>query len=240
MPGDWQSEFHKVYALDDGEIIRLVPSPFIPERVDFLDTLDWNGLGRKPQILSCVITWDGTNLRLFSAVEVVPRDMANALRQVGGIWPQDTDLPREKLSRRVDGDWVIRVGATTDQKIAALAPLLLGQGKTLALKPVERDVIVASGTFDYKPREAAQQPSTLYPQIRLYSGPRRSESSSACQTKEDMLNELGEVLNHPMIIEALSGKSSQRVLSAESKSTSLYPYKGKAISDEKLMRYWGW
>jgi len=66
-----------------------------------------------------------------------------------GLWTDEFSLPHALGNERLPGDWIIRRGATPEQKLASLQKILAKTSAafTADKKLVKRDVIVAHGTF---------------------------------------------------------------------------------------------
>jgi hypothetical protein len=98
------------------------------------------GQGPQRELMSQSMTFGGT------------QDVRGVLRDVVGVAPHETDLPRDLLGRDLPGDWVVRRSVTTAERMAGFTQLLsqeLGRTYRSELRPVEREVIVVRGTYAY-------------------------------------------------------------------------------------------
>lgn len=146
----WREKFDAVYRLEDGENAKFIPAPFIEERAAYHREAH-PGVGNTPGQYG--FKWkDGKLLRgasWWSAPGTVASALAKAgvegvdLEGFGGVY----DMP-------VAGDWIVRDGATREQVLAdierILADVTNGQIKVQKVQ-VEKDVIVARGTYKQKP-----------------------------------------------------------------------------------------
>ena len=155
---DWRMQFQKTYGLGDGEVLRHIAPPYGPERRAWWDaTRGEHDYDLRPG-WTMLFDFDGTPKYQTS---VSPGSLDMGLRACFGNWNSsdwfgniDASVP---VGMNVGGDWVVRVGATTDQKMAALGPILskhLGRPVRFERRRVTQDVIVARGS--YAPRTAGE------------------------------------------------------------------------------------
>jgi len=150
--GDWRDNFNKVYALADGQTVKLVGKPYIPERQAFWNH-EQNGHGFKLSgSESMTISWDGAaaHWQLMSGGE---NSLGNVM-QCGAklkAWELDESIP---AMLPFPGDWVFRKNATTKQIMDALAPMLslrIGRSVHFEKRTASRDVIVVRGKYHFVP-----------------------------------------------------------------------------------------
>jgi hypothetical protein len=75
------------------------------------------------------------------------------LNGIAGLLSYDFSAPRDLLRVELPGDWIVRRGASTDQRMAALETLLQSQGKPVHFEKrrVPREIVVAHGSFHFQP-----------------------------------------------------------------------------------------
>jgi RNA polymerase sigma factor (sigma-70 family) len=163
----WRTEFDSVYTLDDGEAIRRIPPPYIEARKGFLQdnyhpipSAEPGGNGvvgsrstgnttDPPDAM--YLEWDPVTHR----VEKIRRlnwgywRFESLTVNLIGLRPEQFSMPTSLMDRELPGDWVMRKGATPEQKLASFAKTL---EKTPAAfrfekKTLPRDVVVMKGTF---------------------------------------------------------------------------------------------
>jgi RNA polymerase sigma factor (sigma-70 family) len=177
---EWMKKFGAAYQLKEGEYAKRVPSPFVPERWDFVR-------GRFPgasdKSLAGLLTMgvlfveaDGTTVSYRAMVSTDAIDFDQPTRQVrakhmslrsliaystGRIGPEvvfdDRARDRDVFT---ECDFVIRKNAPLDKLLPDLQKAI-GQCEmdvpkthpTLSLKEEERDVYVVSGKFKITPRK---------------------------------------------------------------------------------------
>jgi len=153
---NWQPRFNEVYGLREGEVLRNVAPPFIPERQAFWNSEQrrYGGQGGVPlsDLSVLTVSWDGTTGR-WACLSGGQSTVANVVQMCVGLkaWEMDTStlgtLP-------MPGDWVFRKGATTQQKMDGLAQFLSARvGRTVRLvqRPMMHDTIIVSGDYHFSP-----------------------------------------------------------------------------------------
>jgi hypothetical protein len=203
--------FNAAYALEPNEVARRVLPPFIPERSNALaSTFLVNGRSRPPTAAGFI--WNGAQPTLAFAYQGGNPKVWSLFQSFAKAWPQDTDIPQDILSKDVPGDWVVRVGAGSTEIMAALATSLadeIGPGMTIRAEPMERDVIVARGKFQFTP--VIDSPDQNYhDRIIFFRGAtvqdvKKLRIQSNGNDLESTLKTLGRILNRRIVIEAELG-----------------------------------
>lgn len=148
----WKKKFNEVYGLQPGQTVKFVGEPMIPERQDYWDTQSTTGKNFPVANQFMVFSWDGSEAKWILAgggpntVQFILLKGANLKRwQVDSTMPEDLNLP---------GDWVVRKGASTEEVMAGLAPILsqkLGHPVHFEKRKVIADVIFARGPYHFVP-----------------------------------------------------------------------------------------
>ncbi len=160
----WRAAFDAVYTLNEGEIIRNIRPPYIPQRDGFIhDIFDAarpnrsNGsvAGSKAELaappVALFLEWDPATHRVerwtrpdghFWQVESLVVNLVE-------LTPDQTMIPNSLGLVHVSGDWVIRKGATPQEKLLAFETICRGTPAafTAAQEMITRDVIVAKGAY---------------------------------------------------------------------------------------------
>jgi hypothetical protein len=155
--GPYTAELERVYKLDKNQVLKRVPRPYIPER------MDWYRAEQKEQAALIpkgpdyiVFYWDDQKGLRNEAMDFgydklpVRRVLDSALK----LNSYEIEGPDELLSLDVAGDWVVRKDADTAQKLQALAAIIKAQhGRTVRFEKrgLPREVIVAGGTWNFTP-----------------------------------------------------------------------------------------
>ena len=155
-PLAWRPRFDQVYGLAPGEALKRVEPPFIPERNAF-----WAESRRQlsppaqrvatPDDLSLGLEWDGTEPKWTFAGG--NRDLYYALQTVVGLapWELDESIPRDL---KLPGDWVTRRGASREQLLGALGPIVskqLGRPVRFEKRSGPREAVVVRGSYAFSP-----------------------------------------------------------------------------------------
>lgn len=144
---DWRKRFDAVYRLENGEVVKRVAPPFIPEREDFLSAMD-------PQRRTVVSNagyrfgWNGSLKNVAGPMQA--QTLGSTLIYVLRVPGYRVEISGTARGMRVSGDWVVRDRADEGEKLAALAKILerdWGFKSRYERKDVEREVIVARGTW---------------------------------------------------------------------------------------------
>jgi len=155
--GPYTAEMERVYKLDRNEVLKRVPRPYIPER------MDWYRAEQKEQAALIpkgpdymVFFWDEQkglrNEAMGFGYDKLP--VRHVLDSALKLNSYEIEGPDELLSLDVAGDWVVRRDADTAKKLQVLAAVVKGQhGRTVRFerREVPREVIVASGTWNFQP-----------------------------------------------------------------------------------------
>lgn len=206
-----------VYGLAPAQNVKRVFPPFGPEREQASSSIRMRPNDPMPQ--SAIFTWNGTAPRSQSWNRDA-MDFAQVLKEVMLVQPQDADVPRHLLGLAVSGDWVIREGATQQQRIIdtiGATEDVVGEGMTLKLEPMEREAIVVRGGFQF---ERTRTPNGTANQLTVSEVPgSRDRVMAITQTPREMLLRLGELMSRPMVIEIEADQKSQAFVVKYDKST---------------------
>lgn len=149
-PADWRSRFDAVYRLDDGQILKRIGRPFIPERIRYLDRRNLSGMFDMSHGI-CVFQFEDGRAEWNHWTAEKPTIEA-LLRCCAGVPRYKLEMDEFDRMEEFEGDWVIRKDATQEQSVAAIArEISLARNWTVVFnkQTIERDVFVARGT--YKP-----------------------------------------------------------------------------------------
>jgi hypothetical protein len=201
----WRRNFDAVYRLDEGEIVRHIPTPYIPERETWARAERINGDYFVPD-WPMGFRWDGTlhnyslgggGSTLLTAFEECRYDIDNvAFGPEGSASLKHLPLP---------GDWIIRKDADEDQRIAALQQVVVKELKrpiAIVKRHLERDVIVASGQFQLHPLPQVKDKRYLwlFTDSIVESSPRGGGSGSLAK----LLQRIGDYTQRYVVNESTS------------------------------------
>jgi RNA polymerase sigma factor (sigma-70 family) len=196
---DWRARFAEAYHLDDGEVLKRVAPPFIPERGRYLKDRQIDQFG---DMRTGISVFQGENGQAdWNQWTGQPPTVENILRTCA-------HLPRYKLQmddfdrmRTVEGDWVIRAGASEADRIAGIARQIGLATEWLVRfekRKIERDVFVAHGK--YAPTAAPPSPGEP-PLIHLYLDKHGQPNNRSVDNLAAFLVTLGETMDTEIIDE---------------------------------------
>ena len=148
----WRQGFDRAYALAPGQVLRIVPPPFVPERNDFWESQRnrFGGASTLERSQSLSIAW-GAEPRLVSVQFTTAADqpynsLPHVLSLAASITSLDLDASVPTTSKFFAGDLIFRPRASVEQVMQALAPLVsqkLGRPVRFERKQARVAVIVA-------------------------------------------------------------------------------------------------
>lgn len=157
---EWRVQFDKVYRLDEGEVLRYIAEPYIPERGDFFFyqfsrwgwfSVPMRNMPRIPE--STVLTWDEKKNQVKGGMDYGHKRLINVFWDFG-FYEREFEADPVLLEQRIPGDWIKREGAAREELLEAFEKIL---NERLSLRirfvpdEVERDVFICKGTFDFHP-----------------------------------------------------------------------------------------
>jgi len=140
----WRKHFNEVYALPDGQDLKQILPPYIPERQQYFDSILLDTRFFKQNIV--VFEWHGESDFNHS---VYQPETANAiLRYVIEIPTYTVIMDENDRQVMFPGDWIIRPNLSDEKRLAAFADLMEHQthwGKHFEKRAIADEVIVATG-----------------------------------------------------------------------------------------------
>lgn len=234
----WRQRFNKVYCLEDGQVLKRIPPPFIPERKEYYrneHSRRARGTKRPPDYI--IFHWDG---------ELKSRGQGFGHRRVPlklvlngslGINRNKYEGPDELLAVEVPGDWIVRKGASEEQKLRALEGILaneIGRNVRFVKRTVERKAIVASGSFKYRRLPVAQDD----PCVLMFSGDSVDENGGGGGTADsvgEFLGAIGNRANVP-VIDQTEPSGQVRIPFKHYRSAYLSEVQDPAEKEERLIQ----
>ncbi len=157
---EWRVQFDKVYRLDEGEVLRYIAEPYIPERGDFFFYQFsrwgrfWLPMKYMPRIPeSAELIWDEKKNQVKGGMRAGRKDLRALLWELG-FYEREYECDPILLEQRIAGDWVKREGAAREELLDAFEKILnekLNLEISFVPDEVERDAFICSGTFVFHP-----------------------------------------------------------------------------------------
>lgn len=201
---DWEPRFHEVYRLEDNEVLKHIPPPFIPERAAYYrhsSPGQAEEIPRSPDMFQ--FHWNG-QLKQYGMMFAGGRvTLVSALGAVG-FERHEYDAPAGLLKARLPGDWIVRTTSDKQQRAAALEPILskqLNRRIRITRRMVDRDVIVVRGEYQYQPLpEVGIQ---RFQSVHIYADILDADEGAGGGTASlaDFLAHVGDHMNMPVIDE---------------------------------------
>jgi hypothetical protein len=235
----WHERFDAVYKLAPGEGIKIVPPPWIAERLPFhRDRISENNTTGAIALL--IEQQRNGSLHVASSLVGLPGvtdggySVGDALADIVGIPAEEVDLPAALLKTQVRGDWVYRNDLPPELRLAALmkviAPLAGGRTYELVRRPQEREVIVVSGKFKFQPLPGATDDEGK-PAIHLFvrdgePATMPSGVGGGAAGIRTVLKQLSEITGYPVVFDTpltndmrVSWRQQESVVQMEEKRT---------------------
>ncbi len=167
---DLAEEFHKIYRLEAGEIVKFIKAPFVLGRQEYLHTVGYGpDAGLQPVGLQhgpawqTGFQWDG-QLKTHSGYGSDSPRLWWVLRLVLDIQEYDFEIPTGLNVPLPYGDWIVRAGSPLAEQFGALEEILhaeLNRAIHFEKRTVEREVIVAIGRYEFKAHPSGDYPDYI-------------------------------------------------------------------------------
>ena len=159
----WRDRFDMVYSLDDGEVLRWVRYPYIPERQIYAtEELHYYAAKNPPPPGYMFFRWDGT---LYNwALSMAEGSLGQVLRHIG-LNRYEYNGPEKIRMLKLGGDWIERKNAPVEDKLIALEQILqdeLGRTITFEKRTVSRESIIVRGQYKHVPIAGTKHPKRIY------------------------------------------------------------------------------
>lgn len=147
----WKARFDSVYRLDDGQKLKRIGKPFIPERFRYFayhNERQARNIPEGPDMM--VFRWDGSlkrNARHYGEVK-----LKHALESMINWQNVDYEGAKDILELRESSDWIADSEASTADllnEFGRIVTEITGRKLRIEKKTVERDVIVARGQYEF-------------------------------------------------------------------------------------------
>lgn len=211
----WRENFNQVYGLGAGQQVKYVPPPFVAARNLFWMAEQRRQGAARPEDLrgneSLTVEWDGPSPHWRSVTLLTT--LGAALQNAAGIRRADLDAS-VPASMPLEGDWVVRKGATADQVAQGIAAVLsqkLQRTVRLERRSAEHDTIVVRGTYRFTP--LAGKPDNGVVELIGDPPPRNLASQIQNITLGELLAGLAQISGLSIIDE--TGESSRKVTIAD-------------------------
>ena len=151
---EWEDKFYDVYKLKEGEVLKRISQPFIPERNDYYKNEHYyqaQTIQDPPDYFQFL--WNG-KLNNYGLGFIGGGTKLRDVLRIMDLNKYDYECSDELLNLNVPGDWILRENSTIEERIKALENILnieLNKHIKFEKKEVEQDVLVAKGTYNFTP-----------------------------------------------------------------------------------------
>jgi len=148
----WREKFDAVYHLNAGETVKWIRPPFIAERAEYYRQMHPDRAKNDPRPpVRWLFHWDGKQIdpQRYTYGTGGRVSLRYLLDQVTELRPEQYSMPRRFLELPVEGDWMVREGATIDERMAGIGEAISRNGDKIRFekKRLDRDVVVVRGSF---------------------------------------------------------------------------------------------
>jgi hypothetical protein len=168
----WRTAFDATYQLDEGEVLKCIAPPFIPQRHQYLLTIEPNLIGQTDRVIANQIyrfEWDDG---LVSKEQVAPRrflELSSVIENVVGLGSYEYEGLAHLLNLPVTGDWIVREGAPTEQLLVNLEHIVQEQRQwSIGFVKQQVDAIVIRASGNYRFRTLPERPAE--DSVHVYTG----------------------------------------------------------------------
>ena len=170
---DLAKEFHDIYSLEKQEIIKLIKPPFVLGRQEYFQIpTSWYGsvfLSLERQgALQFNLIWDGelqkTPFSTYTYTHVPPK-LERILLWTLCMPYYDFNLPKELDIKISYGDWIVRTKSSLADQLKALEEIVYAETNRairFEKRKVEREVIVAKGSYEFRPHPNGISPNHIH------------------------------------------------------------------------------
>jgi RNA polymerase sigma factor (sigma-70 family) len=223
--GAWRQRFETAYRLKDGENIKHIPQPFMPEREKYYR----NEGALRDQVKAIksppsffVFRQDDKGLHEWGlGFGSAPRTLQEVLHDVFGLEQYQIQGPKDLLDLNLSGDWTVREGTNIEALLSGLEETLRSETKRnihFEKRDVAREVIVARGKatveagWDRRVHIYAENSSSLH-------------AGGGSGNMDEFLRQVGDELGLPVTNEVSS--DGQKIFSWEKHSDASFARMGK-------------
>lgn len=156
-------EFHDIYRLDEGEVIKLIKPPFVLGRQEYFQnpTSFYGPIFlslENPGAFQVNLIWDGEQLKKPDSGYTSthrPRTLEFILHLTLRMLYDEFNLPKELDIKMPYGDWIVRLDSPRDERLRALEEIIYAEtNRAIRFEKRsvgERDTIIVTGRYSFKP-----------------------------------------------------------------------------------------
>jgi hypothetical protein len=170
------------------------------------------GVNQAPPQFQCFLWDNGIDLRKDRPVFTGAATLKDALDRIVGLSVFEYELPAGLADVNLPGDWVVRKPSSKEQRLAAFERIVRdGTGRSIVFQPscVEREVIVAGGSFLFQPLSGTYNDSWIHVYADRLDPDTRGGGGSGSLAK--FIRYLGEINFNQQVIDETEGDRDAQV-----------------------------
>jgi len=199
-----KGRFNQAYALAPGQFLKHVAPPFVPERAEYLQSVDNMHMfdaTKTDQLFA--FQWDGHSAD-FWRWSAAKATVGQVIHDLLGMPTYKLDMSPELYRRPMPGDWVQRPGASLEEQLVDLSRILEAEQHVYVRfekKEGMRPVLIATGQLGFKSLNPAGTHGKEA-MVHFYLGkPPRQPNGMATGDVRGMFQAIGESLGREVIDE---------------------------------------
>jgi len=163
----WRAAFDAAYRLEDGQDLKCVAPPFIPERGQYLASIEPSLAGQTDRVLANRLYQFKWNNGLEDNTQVGTNrylELSTVLEEVIGLDSYEYEGLPHLLNLPLTGDWIVRKEASTEQLLGTLEHIVKNQRWSIGFVKQQVDAIVirASGSYRFRPLPQLRGDQTVH------------------------------------------------------------------------------
>jgi len=198
-----EERFYNVYHLKKNEVLKRIAPPLIPERAHYYCGSFFVDVIPDLRIPNSFIFHQDPSLKRWGSSMAKSWRVDGVLRSIIGLASYEFSGRQDLLDTKLSGDWIVRPKATIEEKLKALEYIVSEvSGKCLRFekRKVKGEALVAFGIYQYQPL-----PNMEKDWLHLFSDtPSEGGGGGTAQSFHELLWELGDLVNIPVVNESLS------------------------------------
>jgi hypothetical protein len=165
---DWRDKFNDVYKMEEGEALKRIAPPFIPERKTYYlkEEREQAKLIAEPPTYF-TFRWTGSSFQKwgYGFSDSAGMTIRGVLQQVLGLQAYEYQIRQDASAFRLKGDWMADATSEMETKLQKLCDIVRdakGPSLRFTQKEIEQPVIVASGTYTFRVIEGTYETTSVH------------------------------------------------------------------------------
>jgi hypothetical protein len=165
---NWREKFNETYRMDEGEALKRIAPPYIPERKIYYQK-------EEPQQAKYIadpptyfhFRWTGSSFDSagYGFMSTAGLSVRGVLQNILGLQSYEYQVPKSAESFVLKGDWMVDATMEIEPKLQKLCDIIReakGPSLKFVQKEMEEPVVVAKGTFTFHPVDDAYDATSIH------------------------------------------------------------------------------